>query len=142
MRAASGSCQEFGLYSTGSCMASFVWSIQHRQLYGNFCLVYTAQTAVQQFLFGLYSTKSCMTTSVLSIQHKQLYVNFCLAYTAQTAVQQLLFGLYNTDSCMATSLQSIQHRDLYGNFSSLDNTLPYTVSYTPSPLHPLHILIP
>jgi len=66
LRAALGSCQEFGLYSTDSYMANGVWSIQHRQVYGNCCLVYTAQTAVWQLLFS---------------------------HTVQTVVWQLLFGL-------------------------------------------------
>ena len=137
-----GSCQVFCVYSTESCMATAVWSVQHRQMYGDFCLVCTAQTAVWQLLFGLYSTDSCMATSIWSIQHRQLYGNFCLVYTAQTVVWQLLFGLYRTDSCMATSFWSIQHRQLYGNFCSLDNTFLCTVPYTPSPLYTLHILIP
>jgi len=123
-------------------MATCVCYIQHRQLYGNFCLVYTPQTAVRQLVFGLYSTYSCMATCVWSIQHRQLYGNLCLVYTAHTAVWQLVFGLYSTDSCMATYVWSIQHRQLYDNFCSLDNTFLYTVPYTPSPLRTLHILIP
>ena len=58
-------------------MATWFWSIQHRQPYGNFCLVYTAQIAVWQLLFCLYSTNSCMATYVWSIQHRQLYAKFC-----------------------------------------------------------------
>ena len=142
MRAALGSCQEIVLYITDSCVATCVWSIQHRQLCGNLCLVYTAQTAVWQLVFGLYSTASCMATCVWSIQHSQLYGKLCLVYTAQTALWQLVFGLYSTASCMAICVWSIQHREPYGNFCSLDNTFLYTVPYTPSPLHTLHILIP
>ena len=122
-------------------MATCVWSVQNRQLYGNLCLVSTAQTAVWQLVFGLYSTDSCMATCVWSIQHRQLYGNLCLVYTAQRAVWQLVFGLYSTESCMATCVWSIQHRELYDNFFSLHNTFLYPVPYTPSPLHTLHILI-
>jgi len=77
LRAALGSCQEFGVYSTDGCMATAVWSVQRRQLYDNCCLVYTAQTAVWQLLVGLYSTDSCIATAVLSIQHGQLIANCC-----------------------------------------------------------------
>jgi len=128
LRAALGSCQGFGLYSTDSCMATCVLSIQHRQLYGKLCFVYTAltgviatclvctaQTTVWQFVCGLYSTDSCIATCVWSVQHRLLYDNLCLICTAQTAVWQVLFGLYSTDSCMETCIWSVQHRQLYGN---------------------------
>jgi len=87
-------------------MATDIWTVQHRQQYGNCCLVYTAQTAVWQLLlvytaqravwhllFGVYSTDSCMATAVWCIQDSKLYGKCCLLYTAQTAVWQLLFGL-------------------------------------------------
>jgi len=63
-------------------MATCVWTIQYRELYGNLCLVYKAQRDVWQLVFGLYSTESCMAT--------------CFVYTAQRAVCQLVFGLYST----------------------------------------------
>ena len=97
-------------------MATAVWCIQYRQLYGNCCLVYTAQTAVWQLLFGVYSTDSCMATAVWCIHHGELYGKCCLVYTAKTAVWQLLFGVYSTHSCMETAVWCIQHREMYGNF--------------------------
>jgi len=74
-------------------MVIAVCSIQHTELYGNCCLVYTAQTAVWQLLFVLYSTESRTATAIMSVQHRELYGNCCLVYTAQTAVWQLLFVL-------------------------------------------------
>jgi len=121
---------------------SGVWSIHHKQLYGNLCLVCTAQTTVCQLMFGLYSTESCIPTCVRSLQHRQLYPNLCLVCTAQTAVCQIVFGLYSIDSCMATCVWSIQRRQLYAKFCSLDNTFLYKVLYTPSLLPILHTLIP
>ena len=110
-------------------MATAVWSIQHRQKYGNCSFVCTAQTAVWQLLIILYSTEGCMETTVLSVQHRQADGNCSFVYNAQRDVWQLLFGLYSTESCMATclclrstdsciatSVWTVQHRKLYDNF--------------------------
>ena len=54
----------FGLYGTYSCMATSVWSIQHRELYDNFCSLYNT---------FLYTVSPLHTLHILIPQHISLY---------------------------------------------------------------------
>jgi hypothetical protein len=76
-------------------MATSVWSIQHRALFYNCCLVCTAQTAIWQLLL-VYKTQAAVWQLLLVYKAQAAVWQQLLVYTAQAAVWELMFFLYST----------------------------------------------
>jgi hypothetical protein len=68
------------------------------------------------------------------------HINVVLVLQSCTDCVQVMAGL--SAETFPTYEWSIKHRPLYFNYFSLNNTFPYKMSYLPSFLQIIHILIP